>query len=159
MLTLLKDRVIKTCFVLKDRVINGCFVIKDRVIRLIRAIIIKIICVKNHKNHLIFHYFLLSLPSNKNLKQRIWAHQLMRLLPICKRSLTRREKKFIVDNVSHWSRMMILTNTLRVYDLYNHYFQECRRCHQEMEEIQSKAIQKIQKNLSWTGRSPKNSIW
>ena len=38
--------------------------------------------------------------------------------------------------------------TLRVYDLYNHYFQECRRCHQEMEEIQSKAIQKIQKNLS-----------
>ena len=35
--------------------------------------------------------------------------------------------------------------TLRVYDLYNHYFQECRRCHQEMEEIQSKAIQKIQK--------------
>ena len=41
--------------------------------------------------------------------------------------------------------MMILTIILRVYDLYNHYFQECRRCHQEMEEIQSKAIQKIQK--------------
>ena len=46
---------------------------------------------------------------------------------------------------SGWSRMMILTNTLRVYDLYNHYFQECWRCHQEMEEIQSKAIQKNQK--------------
>ena len=30
--------------------------------------------------------------------------------------------------------MMILTIILRVYDLYNHYFQECRRCHQEMEE-------------------------
>lgn len=42
MLTLLRDRVIKTCFVIKDRVINGCFVIKDRVIRLIRAIMIKI---------------------------------------------------------------------------------------------------------------------
>ena len=69
----------------------------------------------------------------------------MRLLPICKRSLTRREKKFIVDNVSHCSRMMILTIILRVYDLYNHYLQECRRCHQEMEEIQSKAIQKIPK--------------
>gem|GEM_PF-6286739 len=35
---------------LKDRVIKTCFVIKDRVIRLIRAIIIKIICVKIHKN-------------------------------------------------------------------------------------------------------------
>ena len=59
MLTLLKDRVIKTCFVIKDRVINGCFVIKDRVIKLIRAIIIKIICVKIHKNTLfliIFYY-------------------------------------------------------------------------------------------------------
>ncbi|MBD8994641.1 MAG: hypothetical protein EGR07_08075 [Prevotella sp.] len=32
MLTLLKDRVIKACFVIKDRVIAGCFVIKDRVI-------------------------------------------------------------------------------------------------------------------------------
>ena len=72
MLTLLKDRVIKGCFmtkdrviigcfVIKDRVINGCFVtkdrviigyflIKDRVIRLIQAIIIKIISVKIHKN-------------------------------------------------------------------------------------------------------------
>ena len=60
MLTLLKDRVIKTCFVIKDRVINGCFVIKDRVIRLIRAIIIKIICVKIHKNtsFLIIFYYL-----------------------------------------------------------------------------------------------------
>lgn len=38
-----------------------------------------------------------------------------------------------------------IDNYLRVYDLYNHYFQECRRCHQEMEEIQSKAIQKYQK--------------
>ena len=49
MLTLLKDRVIKTCFV-----------IKDRVIRLIRAIIIKIICVKIHKNtsFLIIFYYL-----------------------------------------------------------------------------------------------------
>ena len=60
MLTLLKDRVIKTCFVIKDRVINGCFVIKDRVIRLIRAIMIKIICVKIHKNtsFLIIFYYL-----------------------------------------------------------------------------------------------------
>ena len=32
MLTLLKDRVIKWCFMIKDRVITGCFVIKDRVI-------------------------------------------------------------------------------------------------------------------------------
>ena len=37
--------------------------------------------------------------------------------------------------------MMILTIILRVYDLYNYYFQEYRRCHQEMEEVQSKAIQ------------------
>ena len=43
MLTLLKDRVIKGCFVTKDRVIIGYFLIKDRVIRLIQAIIIKII--------------------------------------------------------------------------------------------------------------------
>lgn len=32
MLTLLKDRVIKVCFVIKDRVIKACFTIKDRVI-------------------------------------------------------------------------------------------------------------------------------
>ena len=32
MLTLLKDRVIKGCFVTKDRVIMGHFMIKDRVI-------------------------------------------------------------------------------------------------------------------------------
>ena len=32
MLTLLKDRVIKGCFVIKDRVIMGRFMIKDRVI-------------------------------------------------------------------------------------------------------------------------------
>ena len=32
MLTLLKDRVIKACFVIKDRVIKACFMIKDRVI-------------------------------------------------------------------------------------------------------------------------------
>ena len=32
MLTLLKDRVIKGCFVTKDRVIKGRFMIKDRVI-------------------------------------------------------------------------------------------------------------------------------
>ena len=43
MLTLLKDRVIKGCFMIKDRVIKARFVIKDRVIRLIQAIIIKII--------------------------------------------------------------------------------------------------------------------
>ena len=45
---------------LKDRVIKGCFVTKDRVIRLIRAIIIKIICVKIHKNtsFLIIFYYL-----------------------------------------------------------------------------------------------------
>ena len=45
---------------LKDRVIKTCFVIKDRVIRLIRAIIIKIICVKIHKNtsFLIIFYYL-----------------------------------------------------------------------------------------------------
>ena len=33
MLTLLKDRVIKACFMIKDRVIIGCFVIKYRVIK------------------------------------------------------------------------------------------------------------------------------
>ena len=33
MLTLLKDRFIKGCFVTKDRVIIGCFVIKYRVIK------------------------------------------------------------------------------------------------------------------------------
>ena len=33
MLTLLKDRVIKGCFVTKDRVIKARFVIKDRVIK------------------------------------------------------------------------------------------------------------------------------
>ena len=33
MLTLLKDRVIKGCFMIKDRVIIGCFVIKYRVIK------------------------------------------------------------------------------------------------------------------------------
>ena len=33
MLTLLKDRVIKGCFVIKDRVIKGCFMTKDRVIK------------------------------------------------------------------------------------------------------------------------------
>ena len=33
MLTLLKDRVIRGCFVIKDRVIMGYFVIKDRVIK------------------------------------------------------------------------------------------------------------------------------
>jgi len=32
MLTLLKDRVIKACFVIKDRVIMASFVIKDRVV-------------------------------------------------------------------------------------------------------------------------------
>ena len=32
MLTLLKDRVIKACFMMKDRVIKACFMIKDRVI-------------------------------------------------------------------------------------------------------------------------------
>lgn len=32
MLTLLKDRVIKACFMIKDRVIKACFMIKDRVI-------------------------------------------------------------------------------------------------------------------------------
>lgn len=62
MLTLLKDRVINGCFVIKDRVIKVYFVIKDRVIRHVRAIIIKIINVKNHKNHLVSHYFLLPLP-------------------------------------------------------------------------------------------------
>ena len=77
----------------------------------------------------------------------------MRLLPICKQSLTRREKKFIVDSVAHWSRMMILTIILRVYDLYNHYFQECRRCHQEMEEVQSKAIQKTLQQLAANSES------
>ena len=49
MLTLLKDRVIKGCFVTKDRVIIGFFLIKDRVIRLIQAIIIKIICLIREK--------------------------------------------------------------------------------------------------------------
>ena len=44
--------------------------------------------------------------------------------------------------------MMILTIILRVYDLYNYYFQEYRRCHQEMEEVQSKAIQKILQQLA-----------
>ena len=60
MLTLLKDRDIKGCFVTKDRVISGCFVKKDRFIRLIGAIIIKIICVKIHKNtsFLIIFYYL-----------------------------------------------------------------------------------------------------
>ena len=77
----------------------------------------------------------------------------MRLLPICKQSLTKREKKFIVDSVAHWSRMMILTIILRVYDLYNHYFQECRRCHQEMEEVQSKAIQKTLQQLAANSES------
>ena len=33
MLTLLKDRVIKACFVIKDRVIKTYFMIKDRVIK------------------------------------------------------------------------------------------------------------------------------
>ena len=33
MLTLLKDRVIKACFMIKDRVIKACFMIKDRVIK------------------------------------------------------------------------------------------------------------------------------
>ena len=32
MLTLLKDRVIKACFMIKDRGIKACFMIKDRVI-------------------------------------------------------------------------------------------------------------------------------
>ena len=49
--------------------------------------------------------------------------------------------------------MMILTIILRVYDLYNHYFQECRRCHQEMEEIQSKAIQKTLQQLAANSES------
>ena len=35
MLTLLKDRVIKACFVIKDRVIKAYFMIKDRVIHTI----------------------------------------------------------------------------------------------------------------------------
>ena len=63
MLTLLKDRVIKGCFVTKDRVIIGYFLIKDRVIRLIQAIIIKIISVKIHKNtsFLIIFYYLCSI--------------------------------------------------------------------------------------------------
>ena len=33
MLTLLKDRVIKGCFMTKDRVIKGCFMTKDRVMK------------------------------------------------------------------------------------------------------------------------------
>ena len=49
--------------------------------------------------------------------------------------------------------MMILTIILRVYDLYNHYFQECRRCHQEMEEVQSKAIQKTLQQLAANSES------
>ena len=63
MLTLLKDRVIKGCFMTKDRVIKARFVIKDRVIRLIQAIIIKIISVKIHKNtsFLIIFYYLCSI--------------------------------------------------------------------------------------------------
>ena len=63
MLTLLKDRVIKGCFMIKDRVIKARFVIKDRVIRLIQAIIIKIISVKIHKNtsFLIIFYYLCSI--------------------------------------------------------------------------------------------------
>lgn len=35
MLTLLKDRVIKACFMIKDRVIKAYFMIKDRVIHTI----------------------------------------------------------------------------------------------------------------------------
>ena len=63
MLTLLKDRVMKGHFVTKDRVIIGYFLIKDRVIRLIQAIIIKIISVKIHKNtsFLIIFYYLWSI--------------------------------------------------------------------------------------------------
>ena len=41
-----------------------------------------------------------------------------------------------------------IDNSLRVYDLHSHYIQECRRCHQEMVEIQSKAIHKISKDIS-----------
>ena len=41
MLTLLKDRVIKACFVIKDRVIAGCFVIKDRVIEVQNVLYVK----------------------------------------------------------------------------------------------------------------------
>lgn len=69
MLTLLKDRVIKGCFMIKDRVIKARFVIKDRVIRLIQAIIIKII-VKIHKNTSFLIIFITFAPYN-NLKQRI----------------------------------------------------------------------------------------
>ena len=49
-------------------------------------------------------------------------------------------------------KILVCAITLRVYDLHSHYIQECRRCHQEMEEIQSKAIQKILKRYimnSW----------
>ena len=57
--------------------------------------------------------------------------------------------------------------TLKSHDDIDNYFaslwftqslhiQECRRCHQEMEEIQSKAIQIISKDISWTHGSPKN---
>lgn len=38
MLTLLKDRVIKACFVIKDRVIKACFMIKDRVIEMQKSL-------------------------------------------------------------------------------------------------------------------------
>ena len=66
MLTLLKDRVIKGCFVIKDRVMKRSFVTKDRVIRPIQAIIIKIICVKNHKNPPHFSLFFIIFAPNNN---------------------------------------------------------------------------------------------
>jgi len=47
MLTLLKDRVIKACFVIKDRVIKACFVIKDRVIKACFMIKDRVIEVQN----------------------------------------------------------------------------------------------------------------
>lgn len=47
------------------------------------------------------------------------SSSLNKKLPTCRLSSTRREKKFIVDNVLHRSRTMILTITLRGYDLYN----------------------------------------
>lgn len=49
MLTLLKDRVIKGCFMIKDRVITGCFVIKDRVINPIFYSILVAVPQSGHK--------------------------------------------------------------------------------------------------------------
>ena len=52
MLTLLKDRGIKGCFMIKDRVITGCFVIKDRVIKtcfMIKDRVIVAVCSSSPK--------------------------------------------------------------------------------------------------------------